>query len=93
MSRKHAEIHCSENEYYVIDLSSLNGTFVNGNRVSKSQILEGDLVTFGKISLTFSFEAVTKIDADNGIVEGRVVAEYDDDNFVNGNFTVTYCLD
>ena len=36
---------------------------------------------------------ITKVDVDNGIVEGRVVAEYDDDNFVNGNFSVVYCLD
>jgi sigma-B regulation protein RsbU (phosphoserine phosphatase) len=75
VSRKHAEIHCSDDDFYLIDLSSLNGTFVNGERVSKSQLLEGDLVTFGKISLTFSLEPVTGInDCNNGSFLSRFVS-------------------
>jgi len=62
VSRKHAEIHCSDNSYYLIDLSSLNGTFVNGKRISKSEIMPGDEVTFGKLAFTFSLEAISRID-------------------------------
>ena len=66
VSRKHAQIDCSGGEYYVVDLSSLNGTFVNGARVSRAQLSEGDTVTFGKVSLTFSLEPVSELESEKG---------------------------
>ncbi|SEW13017.1 FHA domain-containing protein [[Clostridium] fimetarium] len=37
ISRIHCKIICIENKYYMIDLGSANGTFVNGNRVNQNQ--------------------------------------------------------
>lgn len=34
VSRRHACIRCEKNDYYIEDLNSLNGTFVNGNEVN-----------------------------------------------------------
>jgi len=56
VSRRHAEIHCINDEWFVIDMSSLNGVFVNGKRVAKSVIHEGDEVRFGKVKTFFSHE-------------------------------------
>jgi len=34
---------------------------------------------------------ITLIDIENGVVKGKIDAKADDKNFVNGNFTLTYC--
>lgn len=53
VSRNHAEIRPSGTGFKVLDLGSTNGTFVNGERVSESQLSDGDLVEFGSISIRF----------------------------------------
>lgn len=46
-SRSHAELRCEGNELYIYDLNSSNGTFVNGHRVSRAALKNGDVLTFG----------------------------------------------
>lgn len=55
ISRCHAMLQCMQNgEFYLIDLGSRNGSFVNGRRVSIPVILHhGDRLTFGQTELTF----------------------------------------
>ncbi len=55
MSRNHAIIQAmAPNEFYLIDLGSRNGTFVNGRRVNVPVSLRhGDHVTFGQTELEF----------------------------------------
>ena len=55
ISRNHAMLQCMENgEFYLIDLGSRNGSFVNGRRVSVPVTLQnGDLLTFGQTELRF----------------------------------------
>ncbi len=55
ISRRHAMIQReSTNSYYVIDLGSANGTFVNGTRIiTPTKLSSGDIVSFGKTSFTF----------------------------------------
>ena len=50
ISRRHAEIECSDAGYAIRDLGSSNGTYVNGERVSQRAIAPGDVLTFGKVS-------------------------------------------
>src|SRR5262245_51596877 len=50
ISRRHAEVACSEAGVTVRDLGSSNGTFVNGTRVDKSPVSSGDVLTFGKVA-------------------------------------------
>ncbi len=53
VSRVHASIDFWEGDYYITDLGSTNGTFVNGTRVSKKRLAEGDLITMGTTALEF----------------------------------------
>ncbi|HEX2910325.1 MAG TPA: FHA domain-containing protein [Chloroflexia bacterium] len=48
VSRKHAEIEERGGTFYLTDLNSSNGTFVNGTRISSPQALRtGDTIQFG----------------------------------------------
>lgn len=55
ISRNHAMIQVMETgEFYLIDLGSRNGSFVNGRRVSVPVTLsDGDMLTFGQTELQF----------------------------------------
>jgi adenylate cyclase len=55
ISRNHAMLQCTETgDFYLIDLGSRNGTFVNGRRVSIPLTLSnGDRLTFGQTELEF----------------------------------------
>jgi CRP-like cAMP-binding protein len=46
-SRVHAELRCEDNELFIYDLNSSNGTFVNGERIRKVALKNGDMLTFG----------------------------------------------
>jgi len=55
ISRNHALLQCMENgEFFLIDLGSRNGSFVNGRRVSVPLTLRnGDRLTFGQTEIDF----------------------------------------
>ncbi len=53
LSRQHAEITLAEDGVTLTDLQSLNGTFVNEIKVNQSQLKDGDLIHFGKLSFQF----------------------------------------
>ncbi len=61
VSRMHAVIELSENDYKIIDLGSTRGTFINGERVTKGPLKEGDTLKFGDVELK-----VTRIAYDSG---------------------------
>lgn len=52
LSRRHAELKVHKDLLYVLDLSSSNGTFVNGKQVSQSRLKNGDVLSFDKLSFT-----------------------------------------
>ena len=54
ISREHAIITQDENEYYITDLGSRNGTFVNGRSIEeKTKLVNGDLLRFCDVELVF----------------------------------------
>ena len=56
VSRVHAKITEREGEYYVEDLNSTNGTFVNGKRIENYApicLQSGDILSFGSSSYLF----------------------------------------
>jgi adenylate cyclase len=54
VSRQHAAIRFEESRYWVADLGSANGTFVNGAALTSSRALRhGDKLQFGKLMLVF----------------------------------------
>jgi FHA domain len=53
VSRRHAEITRSEATFELVDQRSLNGTYVNGERVDRSTLTNGSEVRVGKFRLNF----------------------------------------
>jgi predicted component of type VI protein secretion system len=53
VSRRHAEIERRDGAFYIRDVGSLNGTYVNRQRVDRAELANGDEVQIGKFKLTF----------------------------------------
>jgi pSer/pThr/pTyr-binding forkhead associated (FHA) protein len=53
VSRRHAEVQRTEDGYVVVDSGSLNGTYVNQERVERAQLRHGDELQIGKFRLVF----------------------------------------
>jgi len=54
VSRKHARIFFRNDEYYIEDLGSTNGTYVNGIRVVKCALKKNDLIYIGGVRILFN---------------------------------------
>ena len=57
ISRHHAVVLLTGAKTVIEDLNSTNGTYVNGERVTRRTIKEGDLVTLGKTEFRFVLRA------------------------------------
>jgi pSer/pThr/pTyr-binding forkhead associated (FHA) protein len=53
VSRRHAEFRRDDGTFSIHDVGSLNGTYVNRQRVEKTQLASGDELQIGKFKLTF----------------------------------------
>jgi hypothetical protein len=53
VSREHATVQFINGGYYLKDLGSSNGTFVNGRRITQEKLSDGDHIAFGEIAVTF----------------------------------------
>ncbi|ABK52998.1 FHA domain containing protein [Acidothermus cellulolyticus 11B] len=53
VSRRHAEFHRTENGFVVRDVGSLNGTYVNRERIDEAALSSGDEVQIGKFRLVY----------------------------------------
>lgn len=53
VSRRHAEVRREGSRYWVRDVGSLNGTYVNRERADDRELLEGDELQIGKFKLVF----------------------------------------
>src|SRR2546421_3841239 len=53
VSSKHAKIWCENGQYFLMDLGSTNGTFVNERDVDREQLSDGDVITFGMTKASF----------------------------------------
>lgn len=58
ISRRHAELTPDDGKWYINDLTSANGTYINGTRVTKRLLLQpGDQIRTGNTLLLFGIEA------------------------------------
>jgi len=85
LSRQHAEIIVGEKHLTIRDLSSANGTFVNGKRITEAKIKPGDQVkldvysfrVFGpgidlpSSSTTARYSAISENESEKSTTEGR----------------------
>ncbi len=62
VSRKHAQIEIlSQNMFFIKDLASRNGTYVNDQRISYSRLYNGDRIRIG--NTVFRFEVTPDLEA------------------------------
>jgi pSer/pThr/pTyr-binding forkhead associated (FHA) protein len=52
VSRLHCRITAAADNLEVVDLKSTNGTYVNGKRVHKAHLSDGDRLRVGRVELT-----------------------------------------
>ena len=57
LSRVHCRITASADALVVEDLESTNGTFVNGRRVERAVLGDGDRLTLGRLEFSVSRHA------------------------------------
>jgi pSer/pThr/pTyr-binding forkhead associated (FHA) protein len=55
VSRRHAEFRRKDGRFFVHDVGSLNGTYVNRQRVEDTMLANGDDLQIGKFKLTFFY--------------------------------------
>ncbi len=60
VSRRHAEVRVTGETVVLQDLSSRNGTWLNGQRVGKGQARVGDLIAFGPVELAVVEESAPR---------------------------------
>ncbi|NJL14047.1 MAG: FHA domain-containing protein [Microscillaceae bacterium] len=53
VSSKHATITVQNGSFFINDLGSTNGTFVNGSRIDSKILKSGDLIKFGAAQARF----------------------------------------
>ena len=53
VSRRHAEVRRKDGRFEIHDMGSLNGTYVNRDRVESTQLANGDEIQIGKFKLVF----------------------------------------
>jgi pSer/pThr/pTyr-binding forkhead associated (FHA) protein len=54
----HAEIHRHNNgNFFIMDMQSLNGIYVNEKQVSKKKLQEGDIIEICDIFLPFTYQS------------------------------------
>jgi Protein of unknown function (DUF3662)/FHA domain len=53
VSRRHAELRQEGATFWIVDLDSTNGTEVNGRRVERAKLADGDRITVGGTNVVF----------------------------------------
>jgi hypothetical protein len=53
VSGEHARVQFEQGQFYITDLASTNGTYINNKRVQRQLLMDGDLVRFGSAELVF----------------------------------------
>jgi pSer/pThr/pTyr-binding forkhead associated (FHA) protein len=66
VSRYHAEFRWLDDEYWLIDTGSLNGTYVNGELVQSLPLADADEIQIGKFRLTFTCQPRTERSTQRG---------------------------
>src|SRR5262245_54816133 len=76
VSRQHARILCEENNYFIEDLNSSNGTFLNGRRVKERlPLTEHDTVQIGPYYLALRRTPTVSPSEDSLVICDQVHAD------------------
>ena len=84
ISRQHCELSEEDGVVVVRDLGSLNGTFVDDERITEAELRPGDLLTVGSVTFRIDYESsdngVEKNEEDDLDYEESDTEEYDEDD-------------
>jgi len=53
VSGEHARVQFEQGQFYLYDLASTNGTYINNRRIQRQLLMDGDVVRFGNVQLVF----------------------------------------
>lgn len=53
ISRKHASLYFHNEQYFIKDLESTNGIYLNGVKIEKASLKDGDYIELGEIKMFF----------------------------------------
>jgi pSer/pThr/pTyr-binding forkhead associated (FHA) protein len=59
VSRRHVEVDRTGDRYVVRDIGSLNGTYLNGDRIESAELHDGDELQIGRFKLVFFYGTAT----------------------------------
>jgi len=86
VSRRHAEIRRTGDQFVISDLQSSNGTYVNSRKVERAQLTSGDHIQIGRTTLVFAQELadipVGQVDIVSGPAaddHSRIVSSFPDE--------------
>jgi pSer/pThr/pTyr-binding forkhead associated (FHA) protein len=54
ISRTHAQLRVTKGRFAIFDLNSTGGTFVNGQRINKTILYPGDMISLAGVTLIYS---------------------------------------
>ncbi len=70
ISRRHAEIHRNINGAFdIVDMNSMNGVYINNEKIGKAVLQEGDLIEIGDIFLKFTQFAPDYSDEESTVMQ------------------------
>lgn len=58
VSRQHCQFIYDGSKFYVEDMGSSNGTYLNNQKITRQEVTDGDAVTIGKFILLFEHSAL-----------------------------------
>lgn len=71
VSRRHLTFLRDESGFFVVDVGSLNGTYVDGEKVEKAPLHSGSEIKIGKFQLTFFTPDRAKLASSGGAAESE----------------------
>lgn len=57
VSRYHAEIRFEDDKFVLVDKESASGTFLNNQKITKSVLYSGDIISFANMPIMFMNES------------------------------------
>lgn len=85
-SRVHAAVEFRENEWWIDDADSRNGTYVNGQKIDSAQLIDGNFLRVGDTEFTFRLDSSpedfpTKTSLHETIVHNEAIKSDDTGDF------------
>jgi pSer/pThr/pTyr-binding forkhead associated (FHA) protein len=76
ISRLHARVYQKEGRWWIEDLRSRNGIYINGQQTERGEIVEGDIITVGDIYFVLSYRQPDQIwEIEDWVYERRALAD------------------